>query len=270
MSEKVVCGQRSAGTKLDDGHGNCPEARVLDADNGGSSDLGVALQGGAHIVRVDFETAPNYRLVGPADDPQEPVGVQPGHVSGPDPRRIRAQLTRFDLKDALHAGLHDRSGLWFNDAQHATSVGSPDAAPFRVPECLVIRKVPTRYPAAELRRSVGNEYGCPVLGPEGVGIIGREGRRPGYYRAHTTEIVGVHVGLKDHTECSRHQTDGLGPVAANGVYPSLDAEPLEEGERAAVADTLEHSEETAQMHERGVDHGDTRSEAEVERARLDS
>ena len=150
-----------------------------------------------------------------------------------------------------------------DNPQFAPGVSPPDAAPFRVPELLVIGQVPSRHAPAELGRRIGDEDRYPVLGREGVGIVGREGRRSGHYRADTTEVVGIDVSLQDHAQRSGHQADGLGTVAANGVHPSLDGEPLEEGERASVADALEHPEQASQMHERRIDHGDARSETEV-------
>ena len=52
---------------------------------------GMAFQRGAHIVGHHLEPAADDRLVGAAEDPEESVGVDAGHVGGADPVRRRAR-----------------------------------------------------------------------------------------------------------------------------------------------------------------------------------
>ena len=71
--------------QLDGGDRHGAEARVVAADDGGAAHRGVALERGPHVVGPHLEAAADDRLVGPAEDPQEAVGVDAGEVGGADP-----------------------------------------------------------------------------------------------------------------------------------------------------------------------------------------
>ena len=76
--------------QFDHGDRRLAEPFVASPDDRGAGYGGVAFQGAAYVVGHDFEPAADDRLVGPADDPQEPVGVDARHVGGADPVRRTA------------------------------------------------------------------------------------------------------------------------------------------------------------------------------------
>ncbi len=84
---------------------------------------------------------------------------------------------------------------------------------------------------------------------------------PRHHRAEAGQVGRVEVGLEHHAQRGGHEAGGGRAVAADRVDPALDREPLEQRERPAVADALQHPEQAAEVDERRVDDGDARAQA---------
>ena len=106
---------------------------------------GMALECHPDIVGVDLEATPDDGLIGPAEDPQEPLGIEPGDVGGPDPRGVRAELSRLDFENPLVIGGQAGARFRIDHPELASGVGPPDAAPLGGPELSVIGQVPSGH-----------------------------------------------------------------------------------------------------------------------------
>ena len=82
--------------------------------------------------------------------------------------------------------------------------------------------------------------GMPYFVVERVGVVGRQrrgaARRPSGCWLRSAR---VEVGVEHHAQRGRHQAGGLRSVAADGVDPAVDGEPLEQAERPTVVDALQ-------------------------------
>ena len=85
-----VVGADGAGVaaQLDGRDRHRAEAAVVAADHRGAPHRGVPLERGPHVVGQHLEAAADDRLVGPTEDPEEPVVVDAGQVGGADPAAV--------------------------------------------------------------------------------------------------------------------------------------------------------------------------------------
>ena len=248
---------RGAVAQLDGGDGHRAEAPVVAAHDRRAPHRRVALERGAHVLGAHLEPAADDRLVGAAEDPEEAVGVDAGEVRRAHPAAAAPSCAGLHLEQAL--GVDAERGRRVSASTTRSSqpgCARPTLPRFVRPEASVVGEVPARDAAAELRRGVGGEHGHAVLRRERVGVVGVERRRPRDDRAEALEVCGIEVGVEHHAQRGRHEAGGGGPVAAHRVDPAVDREPLEQRERPAVADALQHPEEPAEVHERRVDDGD--------------
>ena len=79
-------------------NGGLAEAVVGPANYRRASHRGMAFERRAYVVRHHLETAADDGLVGAAQDPQEAVCVDSGHVGGLHPLGGRSELSGFDLQ----------------------------------------------------------------------------------------------------------------------------------------------------------------------------
>jgi hypothetical protein len=125
----------------------------------------------------------------------------------------------------------------------------------------VVGQVPAGHAPAELGGAVRDQHRHAVAGLEGVGVGGVERGGARDHRADTGQVGRIEVGVEHHPQGGGDQADRAGPVAADGVGPLVDPEPLQQAERPPVVDALEHPEQPAHVHQRGVDDGDPRAQA---------
>jgi hypothetical protein len=116
----------------------------------------MAFERRAYVVRHHLETAADDGLVGAAQDPQEAVCVDSGHVGGLHPLGGRSELSGFDLQQPGLVGTQRRTVV-VDDPQLRAETGFANAAALVLPVLLVVRKRPTGDTATEFSCGVGRQ-----------------------------------------------------------------------------------------------------------------
>ena len=105
--------------------------------------------------------------------------------------------------------------------------------------------------------------GTPYRAVNASARSGSSGAVPDTTERMLVEHVVVDVGVEHHAQRGGHEADGLGPVLAHRVDPTVDGEALEQGDAAAVEHRLHDAEHAAHVDQRRVDDDDARPEADV-------
>ncbi len=71
------------------------------------------------------------------------------------------------------------------------------------------------------------------------------------------QILARQIGMQHHAQGRGHQRHRPRPMPAHRVGPPVQLESIQQGERPCLADTLQHAEDAADVHHRGVDDRDT-------------
>ena len=85
MQPQLVGRHLGPGAQDDDGAHLLAERGVGHADDGAVGHGGVLEEGGLDLDRVHVLAAPDDHVLGPVDDVDEVVVVEPGHVAGVQP-----------------------------------------------------------------------------------------------------------------------------------------------------------------------------------------
>ena len=210
----------------------------------------------ADIVGSDLEAAPDDGLVGPADDPEEAVGVEAGQVGGADPAAVRPELAAFTSSRPSSSVPSTCPSCSSTTRSSQPAWARPTLPRLVAQYCSWSAQVPPGDAAAELGGGVRDEHRDAVLVREGVGVVGRQRRGARHHRADAAELGRVEVGFEHHAQRGGHEAGRLRAVTADGVVPAVDGEALQQRERPAVVDALEDPEQPAEVDERRVDDGD--------------
>ena len=167
------------------------------------------------------------------------------------------------LEQSHLAGLEHGARRLVDDPQRAPRVGATDAAALGRPEPLMVGQVPAGDASAELGRRVVGEHRHAVLLGECVGGFGAERCRARDDRLEAGEVGGIEIGIEHHAQRGGHEARRLRAVAAHAIDPFVHREPFEQRDATAVHHRLQHTEETAEMHERRVDDDDALAQPQI-------
>ena len=124
---------------------------------------GCALERGADVVGPHLEAAADDGLVGPAEDPQEAVGVDAGQVGGAHPAGRRPAGRPCTSSSALGVRAERLARCPGRRPAARSPGGRGRRCPAWSPRSAVVVEVPARDAAAELGGRVGHEHGHAVL-----------------------------------------------------------------------------------------------------------
>ena len=165
----------------------------------------VSFQRRLHGLRQHLEAAPDDRVVGPPEDPEEAVCIDAREVGGARPRVARRAVrpspraVRVCRRPTTSPSLSETTRSW------QPGWARPTLPRFAAPERAVVREVPTGDAAAELRRAIGDEDRDPVAREERVRVVGIEGRRAADHGLEARQVLRVEVGGEHHAQRRRHQ-----------------------------------------------------------------
>ena len=164
------------------------------------------------------------------------------------------------------AGLTSSSPIWSGPSglpsssitrSWAPGLSASHAAALGPPIFLVVGQRPARDATAEFGCGVGGQHGDPIFLGERVGVVRRQWCGTRGHRTDARQILATQIGMQHHPQRGRHQRHRPGSMRAHRFGPTVELESLQQHERPSLGNTLENSEDSADMHQRRVDDRNT-------------